>query len=115
MTIEEAIKKAIEGGYGEYLLTQEALMMPSGSVVSLAGNPAPIFLDPSFWVALAEARHCNYAYCKKCGASKQRWPGICTKNDCGGEYSVEWLDEWHRFIDHVAAGKTAEEFFEGLI
>lgn len=25
-----------------------------------------------------------------------------------------WLYNWHRFIDHLAEGKTAEEFFASL-
>jgi hypothetical protein len=28
---------------------------------------------------------------------------------------VAWLWKWHRFIDHLAAGRTADEFFAGLL
>ena len=44
--------------------------------------------DPDFWIALATAR---------------KW-----------EDANAWRFHWHRFIDHLAAGKTPEAFFESL-
>jgi hypothetical protein len=55
-----------------------------------------IFLDPSFWQALGKARY----YTKD------------TKE--GSIRSKLWLQDWHRFIDHLAEGMDAESFFNSL-
>ena len=39
--------------------------------------------------------------------------GTCI--DCGVwdvDYEILWEKNWHRFIDHLANGKTIESFFE---
>jgi hypothetical protein len=62
--------------------------------VSLASE---MFLDPSFWQSLGKAL------------------GWDERIDDGSHYAKPgWLEAWHRFIDHLAEGKTAESFFETL-
>lgn len=54
------------------------------------------FLDPSFWQALGKARY-------------------YTKNTQEGSVrSKLWLQDWHRFIDHLASRADAESFFATL-
>jgi hypothetical protein len=50
-----------------------------------------IFLDPSFWQSLIKA--------------------IFDMNKTSRTW---WKHEWHRFIDHLADGKSAEQFFADL-
>lgn len=65
------------------------------------------FCDPSFWQALGKALGWNeekdYAG-ETSGDGK--WHQTYTINS--------WVSEWHRFIDHLAEGNTAESFFESL-
>jgi hypothetical protein len=51
----------------------------------LTCSVAQILLDPKFWQALAKAR---------------------------GWGNFEWLVQWHHFIDHLAAERSLESFFE---
>ena len=36
------------------------------------------------------------------------------KNSDGVIVYRDWLKQWHNFIDHLAEGKTAEDFFANL-
>ena len=100
MTIQQAIEKAIEGGYKgnkEFLLK-----LPEYA-------KSQIWLDPLFWQSLGKAMGwCEYAVCIHDGKmncfEKNHWAG----------YMGEWKWHWHRFIDHLAEGKDAESFFETL-
>jgi len=61
-----------------------------------------MFLDPSFWRALGKAL----------GWDKRQWYyNTFTK---GEESNDGWRVNWHRFIDHLAEGGTAETYFETL-
>lgn len=121
MTIEQAIEKAIEGGYeNEKLFTGEYPYLPNGYCdlrisfngnVSAQrcrkdgeggrwvrfGNTSDFFLDPTFWQSLGKAMGWGHIHGEFC--------------DCPG---FVWLEEWHRFIDHLAKGKDAESFFSNL-
>ena len=60
-----------------------------------------IFLDPTFWQALGKAR--------------LWWKQNEPMPPKGSErIAPEWYDHWHRFIDHLADGGNAEEFFASL-
>lgn len=73
MRIQQAIEKAIEGGW-------EGV------------NPKSHFaLEPLFWQSLGKA---------------MGW----TDN----EKVKIWKYNWHDFIDHLAEGKTVEEFFDEI-
>jgi hypothetical protein len=51
------------------------------------------FLLPDFWQSLGKAL------------------GWILEGHAGRK---QWKEEWHRLIDHLAEGKTAESFFESL-
>ena len=96
MTIEQAIEKAVKAGWNmrrhEYVKQQNEEGVPR----------EVIFLDPTFWQSLGRAMRWEY-----------------TKKDISGEFDFivgkdEWRMQWHRFIDHLADNKTAEEFFKIL-
>lgn len=83
--MEEAIKKAIEGGYLKAL--NDITGLPSDFL-----NESAVLLDPLFWQALGKAEGWIYPV--------------------GG---MNGLREWHKFIDHLAEGKDAESFFTNLL
>src|SRR6266496_3316858 len=91
MIIQEAIHKAIEGGY-----PTERLEDPSVPV------QAQYFLETTFWEALIRALgmegDCEYIQLSSNEPRKMRQP--------------IWLYYWHRFHHHLATGKTPESFFE---
>lgn len=95
--IESVIKEAVEKG--GYVLDTVTGMTSDENIKSSSKHlfACEIFLDPAFWRALAKARG---------------W-----KEFAGGyeDGCVEWLFNWHRFIDHLASGGDAESFFKELI
>ena len=105
MTIQEAIKKAVEGGYhlngADGMGTDEAGAHRECSAWTrnatdspcLAGVKASL-LDPQFWRALGLALGWYAGVEPKCLIYEQ-W----------------WRQPWHRFIDHLADGHTPEAFF----
>ena len=110
MTIQQAIEKAIEGGYipfgGEYgkskrflngwhLNTEEKCIQWGVAGQDDCDFQLPlsdIFLDPLFWQSLGKAM----------GWDKNKY------------IIGNWKAHWHRFIDHLVEGKEAESFFEKL-
>jgi hypothetical protein len=92
MTIEQAFLKARDAGFID--------------TVPMPNNMAKIFLDPSFWQCLGKAMDWGTGFiCYKCGLS------LCKEH---GPYMQPFLSHWHQFIDHLAAGKSAEDFFTSL-
>lgn len=76
--------------------------------VSYAGTFNNALLDPIFWQTLGRALGWSiYAVCQIHGKE-------CELN-CIRAYPQEWLYHWHRFIDHLADGKSRDSFFEELI
>jgi len=69
---------------------------------------AETFLDPQFWLALGGALEWDQAVRTVHTVEKGR-PTIVTR---AGQH---WLAHWHRFIDHLAAGKSPEAFFDTLL
>lgn len=105
MTIQEAIEKAVQGGWDKS--TAEYDFDPSGGAVELM--LADAFLDPLFWQSLGKAIGWS--------ESVDEFDG--SKNFEPGSYNyrngiTEWKYQWHRFIDHLAEGKNAESFFKNL-
>lgn len=92
MTIEDAIKKAIDGGWVD----------PKRNDVPTIYLRSHFFLDPAFWQSLGKAM----------GWDK----GVFFYNTFidGKENNEGWRVYWHRFIDHLAEGESPEEFFEEL-
>jgi len=88
MTIEQAIKKASESGYGKW----DEL---TGWVRVDEHMPAPseTFLDPLFWQSLGKAMGWDLELL---------------------DFFPEWHCRWLGFIDHLASGDTPESFFNQL-
>ena len=96
MTIQEAIEKAIEGGY-----TIDPFHDPSRPI------QAQYLLETSFWEALGRALGWNNETITVHAVENGK-PTIVTR------IQQHWLSHWQRFIDHIAAGKTPESFFESM-
>ena len=118
MTIEQAIGKAIEGGYmpfkrGRLVFNKKTEswwhqwgdINEDGDKVTFENPTAwhslqyfnKLLLDPSFWQSLGKA----------IGWGENQYSP--------GEGLVDgWLYYWHNFIDHLADGGTIESYFEKL-
>ena len=96
--MEEAIKRAIEGGYDSRVFINE----DGGHIVYKFQSE--ILLDPLFWQALGKAELKN-------------WGEITfIDRNRGNENSMTtWLYHWHRFLDALAEGKTPDDFFKDLL
>lgn len=107
--MEKAIRSAIEGGWGKNpfngkLVTfhwdkmgnnfrKAEIQEVNGATMSVND----ILLDPLFWQALGKAegwKEDDLVYLPRC----QTW---------------SW--KWHRFIDHIADGKSIDSFFGELL
>ena len=93
MTIEQTIKKAIEGGWKKEFVV-EPMDTPQA-------NFAKAMIDPLFWQALGKAM----------GWTGTTYIQMGTKIN---ELSPDWKYQWHCFIDHLAEGKSIESYFEEL-
>jgi hypothetical protein len=134
--MEQAIKKAIEGGFDFKELLIELGINPEYEVKvgkkylivrSFQGNEKQLcsfeklLLKPKFWQALGKAEGW------KSFTSKPVWleeTSIAHKfgfdEDEGKHIGVQglipvWKENWHRFIDHLAEGKDIDNFFNELL
>ena len=105
MKVEDAIKKAIQGGFDKWTHLGTGSAERMGEVPQnnkkleawlLKGDS--IYLDASFWQSLRKTMGWKIGehHCPACEAKHR------------------WLYHWHHFIDHLAEGKSAEEFFKTL-
>lgn len=110
MTIEQAIEKAIEGGFNDDAIFTEPLVLHRRFGVETAAKMtrAYIFSLPLFWQSLGKAMGWS--------ESPQAHRGLYHKDAYGYHQWTEpqYIAEMHRFIDHLAEGKDAESFFETL-
>ena len=141
MTIEEAIKKAIEGGYcgpQRTFLRIHPSPWENDTVEYFDFWTGSTFLDPSFWQSLGKAlgwggidynedtgkkEWIDALRCPRDGewltGELQECPNECDYD--GSEIDeahgnlYEWRYQWHRFIDNLAEGKSAEEYFRSQI
>ena len=97
MTIEQAIQKAIEGGWNEgytFLhftgFENDGVLLKGKGMRSKAYIVSEILLDPLFWQALGKA---------------MGWEAML---------SCRWKQEWHRLLDWLSEGKDIESFFATL-
>ena len=114
MNLHEAIKRAIENGWTTFKGHQvasvrfmnsgdkrlaEIVEEHNGGSSSITFSYDEFFLDPLFWKSLGRGMGC-----------------VTGENiDGGPEIGLEeWKLRWHRFIDALAEGETAEEFFREL-
>lgn len=118
--MEQAIKKAIEGGY-----TGNKLYEGIGDIVILDMAKKVYLLDPLFWQALGKALGWK-EMCLDCGSEVTRketpeYPNLphgisyCNGHCYDKNYTQGWTFYWHRFIDRLAEGGNAEDFFKDLL
>ena len=98
--IEQAITDALAHGYKPSLeqIPEAAEFSPLQIAVAMKSD---VFLEPAFWQALGRARKWTT------DEDGKYWKG--TIADWKANY---WKTHWHDFIDYLAAGKNAENFFE---
>lgn len=104
MTIQEAIAKAIEGGYkGGHIWNVKGdfyvLRNENGNGYEHL-SIYEMLLDSHFWQCL--------------GKSMGWKDGEKIVSFGRGNYIKEWLYQQHRLIDHIAEGGTIESYFENL-
>ena len=118
MTIQEALNKATEGGYhihgSDGVDTEYSGASSEYSAWTRTDNQSSFmvaveatFLDPHFWQALGRALRWGHAIATVHKVAKGR-PIIVTS---GGQ---QWRSHWHRFVDCLADGKAAADFFQSL-
>lgn len=101
-----------------YQLAQENVYR--GQVYSESG----ILLDKEFWVSLGKAmgwgikcQNCGGEIGESSGMGKVAFKYQC-KGKCGSYFDSReaevWAKEWHRFVDFLAEGKSADDFFKEL-
>lgn len=105
--MENAIKKAIEGGFNPTF--GDEMMYKKYEDVSR------ILLDPLFWQALGKQQGWNKSFINQ----YQEIEECEDENDCeetmsGVDISLR-LHYWHNLIDHIADGKSIDDFFNQLI
>ena len=116
MTISEAIQKSIEGGWNDRLYRTEHYSKDRKDWT----HHSSLFLDPSFWQCLGKAMGWisddpYFCRCPITGEKAKRNPAFLADCLCHREFARdEWKTEWHKFIDHLAEGKTASDFFASL-
>jgi hypothetical protein len=108
--IERCIKEAVEkGGYVSDMVGFDdgGMFYKQATEENDGGDEQILFLDPLFWQALGKARGWE-------NAERQAEIGY-REPDGKLLWQGEWQYYWHRFIAHLASGKTAEEFFAELV
>ncbi len=116
--MEKAIEKAVEGGYEVLPKRAEFRSVEIDhdrwflNFYDLEGMQSDHFtftvggtlLDPLFWQALGKAMRWQEKTDRLIGTEIGFSPPCLT-----------WAYQWHRFIDCLAEGKDAEQFFEELL
>ena len=101
MSINEAIKKAIEGGWFPKATRLQFVFEERGHVEVF--EDYHIFLDPLFWQALGKSLGWSEENEYKCRRSPAyNWQTIRRSG---------WHAKWIELIDHLAEGKDAESWF----
>ena len=110
MTIQQAIEKAIEGGY-----ENKELLIGGPKFVAehYSHGVSQLFLDPIFWQSLGKAMgwkgrcKCYEGHTHRALYIPGRKEPTCFCEchiDISKSINVQWKKEWHRFIDHLAEG-----------
>lgn len=118
--IEHGFIETVFGDFNDELAEREKLSL------------AEIFFDPNFWCCLGVARGWGeemtlidepghpkewmyYTYCARCDEQIIDEENGCPKGcDTDDAYVEAWVMQWHRLIDTIAEGRTAEDFFREL-
>jgi hypothetical protein len=111
MTIQQAIEKAVYGGYFPSYIRKVGKEKTEDILRNI--RLADTFLDPLFWQSLGKAMGW--------GTARLVEPDILwlTDKEIRPDFlpeivldeREEWKEQWHRLIDHLAEGKNAESFF----
>lgn len=108
MTIEEAIQKAIKGGWDDtnYAYASQNEIDPKNEwEIGIWRYDVKVFIDPLFWKALGKAM----------GWFKEKnMPNTTLEIKTNGEFVSNSEYVWHEFIHHLADGGTIESFFKKL-
>ena len=118
MTIQEAVNKAVEGGYHIHGTDGMATVYTGAnsqySAWTRTDNHSsfliPVeetFLDPAFWRALGR----TLGWEEACDLAITCVHGHEECRRCHGYY---WMYQWHCFIQHIADGQTPVAFFASL-
>ena len=118
MTIQEAVTKAVEGGYHIHGTDGIATVYTGAnseySAWTRTDNHSsfliPVqetFLDPAFWRALGRALGWEEA-CDLVITCTHGHKEFCR---CHGYH---WMYQWHCFIQHIANGQPPDAFFASL-
>lgn len=114
MTIQQAIEKAIEGGYhrGQIGTSPIVEINCDFAITETKGERnhyglAWVWLDPLFWQSLGKAM----GWKNTDGSTDFVEQRLYLYEDLS---SGSWLGHWHRFVDALAEGKSAEDFFKEL-
>lgn len=104
--MEKAIKKAIEGGWTPNIFSATDWTV---EMVRAKQDNSKTLIDPLFWQALGKQQEWPTNVCLTCGEPNEENCCEC----CTWIYG--WQYNWHRFIDHLASGNSAESFFDALL
>jgi len=118
MTIQEAVDKAVEGGYHLHGTDGVATVYTGAnseySAWTRTDNHSsfmvPVqetFLDPAFWRALGR----TLGWEETCELAITCVHGHEECRRCHGSY---WMYQWHCFIQSIAQGHTPDAFFASL-
>src|SRR2546422_6150829 len=118
MSIQEALDKATAGGYhihgADGVETAYSGASSAYSAWTRKDNKSSFmvaveatFLDPHFWQALGRALEWHHAM-RTVHKVEHGRPTVVTS------VGQHWRSHWHRFVDCLAEGKTAADFFQRL-
>lgn len=100
--MEQIIKKAIEGGYNKIYMELDF------SHPKWKWQIKAIPLDPTFWQCLGKSLGWdNLMFCPVCSNGIGR--------DGDESFCEKWKYHWHKFINHLADGKSPNDFFTELL
>jgi hypothetical protein len=118
MSIQEAVNKAVEGGYHLYGADgMDTTYVGANSELSAwtrRDNDSSFmipteetFLDPRFWQALGHA----LGWSEACDLAITCVHGC---EECQQRHGYYWMYQWHFFIQVIADGSTTDAFFAQL-
>ena len=118
MTIQEAMNKAVEGGYhidgSDGMETSYIGANDEYSAWTRTDNESSFLvpveetlLDPRFWQALGR----TLGWDKGCDITMNCVHG---HEECCSDHGYYWMYQWHRFIQVLAHGNPLEAFFHTL-
>lgn len=106
--MEKAIELSIKGGWGRATVYRPELFSYLDTVSFYGQNWPGYFLDPVWWQCLGKSLGWPANMCTTCGEPNKENCCECCNWISG------WQFFWHRFIDHLADGKSPNDFFTQL-